>query len=147
MRRELMAAATIAIAATLVASVARAEVFVYPKKGQSQQQFQQDQFQCHGWAKQQTGVTRAGGGHDRPGTGGGGARRCRGAPSGRSAAPSGCGKGAAISAAVSGTGGAMRQGKRNRSGGGRQQAQVQQQTNLQRYEGLRGVHGSWLQVR
>ena len=40
----------------LVASQVSAEVFAYPKKGQSQQQFEQDQFGCHQWAKGQTGV-------------------------------------------------------------------------------------------
>ena len=40
----------------LVAGPASAEVFAYPKKGQTQQQFEQDQFSCHKWAKDQTGV-------------------------------------------------------------------------------------------
>jgi hypothetical protein len=30
--------------------------FIYPQKGQSAQQQQQDQAQCHGWAMQQSGV-------------------------------------------------------------------------------------------
>src|SRR2546430_16099852 len=44
------------VSAGLLASVAEAEVFVYPKPGSSQEQFQQDQFQCHQWAQGQTGV-------------------------------------------------------------------------------------------
>src|SRR5262245_66333453 len=47
---------TAAVLGVLVAAPAVAEVFVYPKQGQSQQQFEQDQFACHSWAKQQTGV-------------------------------------------------------------------------------------------
>ena len=46
----------VALAMCLVASQVSAEVFAYPKKGQSQQQFEQDQFGCHQWAKGQTGV-------------------------------------------------------------------------------------------
>src|SRR5690348_12976883 len=38
-----------------LAHVAGAEVFIYPKQGQSQEMFQRDQFECHTWAKQQTG--------------------------------------------------------------------------------------------
>ena len=33
-----------------------AEVIAYPKKGQTQEQFEKDQFDCHKWAKGQTGV-------------------------------------------------------------------------------------------
>jgi hypothetical protein len=40
-------------------SAAQAEVFVYPKPGQSQDAYQQDQYECHNWAKQQTGFDPA----------------------------------------------------------------------------------------
>ena len=46
----------VVLALCLVASQVSAEVFAYPKNGQSQQQFEQDQFGCHQWAKGQTGV-------------------------------------------------------------------------------------------
>jgi hypothetical protein len=46
----------VVLAMCLVASQASAEVFAYPKQGQSQQQFEQDQFGCHQWAKGQTRV-------------------------------------------------------------------------------------------
>ena len=46
----------VVLALCLVTSQVSAEVFAYPKKGQSQQQFEQDQFGCHQWAKGQTGV-------------------------------------------------------------------------------------------
>jgi hypothetical protein len=55
MMRRGIAAVVVGMAAGVLVGVAHAEIFVYPKKGQSQQQFEQDQFQCHGWAKQQTG--------------------------------------------------------------------------------------------
>jgi hypothetical protein len=45
-----------ALALCLAVSQVSAEVFAYPKKGQSQQQFEQDQFGCHQWTKGQTGV-------------------------------------------------------------------------------------------
>ena len=35
--------------------VAQAELYVFPAKGQSQQQTEQDKFSCYGWAKNQTG--------------------------------------------------------------------------------------------
>ena len=31
------------------------ELYVYPSKGQSQQQLERDRYECHRWAKQQTG--------------------------------------------------------------------------------------------
>jgi hypothetical protein len=47
---------TVALAVCLAAGQVAAEVFAYPKKGQSQEQFEKDQFECHKWAKGQTGV-------------------------------------------------------------------------------------------
>jgi hypothetical protein len=44
-------AVNVALALCLVASQVSAEVFAYPKRGQSQQQFEQDQFACHQWAQ------------------------------------------------------------------------------------------------
>jgi hypothetical protein len=35
---------------------ASAEIFAYPKNGQTQEQFQMDQYQCHQWATGQTGA-------------------------------------------------------------------------------------------
>jgi len=49
--------ATSAGLSLLVSGVsARAEIIAYPKNGQTQEQFQMDQYQCHQWAKGQTGV-------------------------------------------------------------------------------------------
>jgi hypothetical protein len=50
-----------AIAPALVtfASGAGAQQFVYPAKGQSPQQQQKDEYECHGWAVQQTGFDPA----------------------------------------------------------------------------------------
>jgi len=56
MRDRHTAAAILALTVCLAAGQAWGEIFAYPKQGQTQQQFEQDQFQCHQWAKGQTGV-------------------------------------------------------------------------------------------
>jgi hypothetical protein len=43
------------VAALAAAGLAAQELMIYPNKGQSQDQQQQDEFQCYNWAKQQTG--------------------------------------------------------------------------------------------
>jgi len=124
----------------LFAAVAQAEVFVYPKPGQPQQQFQQDQFDCHNWAQQQTGVNpmqqsavvapapEYGGGVR--GAAGGAALGAIGGAIGGNA-----GKGAAIGAGVGGAVGMVRQGRRNQQAAeAAQQAQMAQQQNLARYD-------------
>lgn len=116
----------------LVAGQAWAEVIAYPKKGQSQQQFEQDQFQCHKWAKDQTGVdpTKPPQGAAAPPPQQGGAVRgaARGAAVGAigGAIAGDAGKGAAIGAGVGAAGGRMRQNQQNR-----QSAQAQQQAQAQ----------------
>jgi hypothetical protein len=128
------------LALWLGAGVAYAEVFVAPKQGQSQQQFQQDQFDCHNWSQQQTGfnpsqpapVSTA------PPAQGGAVRGAgRGAAVGAIGGAIGgdAGKGAAIGAAVGAVGGRMRQNDYNRQVAAQnQQAQANQQAGLQRYE-------------
>ena len=37
-------------------SIAWAEMFIYPAQGQSAEQLNREKFECHEWAKQQTGV-------------------------------------------------------------------------------------------
>ena len=53
--QRLALAVIAALTACTLAGAAQADVYVAPKQGQSQQQFQQDQFDCHNWATQQTG--------------------------------------------------------------------------------------------
>ena len=54
-----MSAWKLALAGALILVVARAAqaqgLYIYPAHGQTQAQQQQDQFQCSGWAAQQTG--------------------------------------------------------------------------------------------
>jgi hypothetical protein len=54
MIRTLILALTGCVA--LAAAVLAAEPIVYPAKGQSEQQQEQDQFECHEWATKDTGV-------------------------------------------------------------------------------------------
>ena len=45
----------LALPAGQVAAQQQQDFIIYPAKGQSQQQTEQDKFQCYEWAKQQTG--------------------------------------------------------------------------------------------
>src|SRR5262245_15289988 len=51
--KMLLCAAALAI---MSSSVYAAELFVYPQKGQSKDQQEKDEFACHKWAKEKTGV-------------------------------------------------------------------------------------------
>jgi Glycine-zipper domain len=129
------------LATGLVVSVVQAEVFVYPKQGQSQEAFQKDQFECHSWAKQQTGFDPAQPPQTAPAPppeqGGAVRGAARGAAIGAVGGAIGgdAGKGAAIGAGVGAVGGRMRQNQNNRAAAqASQQAQGQQQANYDRYE-------------
>jgi len=130
----------------VLAAPAAAEVFVYPKQGQPQEQFQKDQFECHSWAKQQTGVDPA----QPPATAAapppqsGGAVRggARGAAVGAIGGAIGgnAGKGAAIGAGVGAATGAIRQRSANeQAAAANQQAATSQQQGLQRYDQAYGT--------
>ena len=130
----------VVLAICLVASQVSAEVFAYPKKGQSQQQFEQDQFGCHQWAKGQTGVDPTQpqqsayappqrGGAVRGAAGGAAVGAVGGAIGGDA------GKGAAIGAGVGAATGLIRQGRQNRqSAQAQQQAQAQAQAGSSNYD-------------
>jgi hypothetical protein len=129
-QRGSVVAVNMALALCLIASQASAEVFAYPKKGQSQQQFEQDQFACHQWAQGQTGVDPSQASAPPPEQGGALRGAGRGAAVGAIGGAIGgnAGKGAAIGAAAGGTVGAVRQGRRN------QQAQQQAQAGRSNYD-------------
>jgi hypothetical protein len=129
------------LAACALAGAAQAEVFVYPKPGQSQDAFQKDQYECHNWAKQQTGFDPGAppqaAAAPPPQQGGAVRGAARGAAVGAvgGAIAGDAGKGAAVGAAVGGTGGAMRQNRNNReAAAASQQAQSQQQAAYGNYE-------------
>jgi hypothetical protein len=129
------------LAACVLVSAAQAEVFVYPKPGQSQDAFQKDQYECHNWAQQQTGFNPAApptAAAPPPQQGGAVRGAARGAAVGAvvgGASGGDAGKGAAVGAAVGGTGGAVRQNRNNReAAAASQQAQAQQQGAYANYE-------------
>ena len=55
MSKAWMIAMSLGLVLAIGAGSVAAEVIAYPKKGQTQEQFQQDQYACHQWAKGQTG--------------------------------------------------------------------------------------------
>jgi hypothetical protein len=132
---------TAALLCVFAAAPAAAEVFVYPKQGQSQEQFEKDQFACHNWAKQQTGVdpsqsSVAASPSTAPQSGGAVRGGARGAAVGAIGGAIGgdAGKGAAVG--VGAAAGGMRQHSANKqaAAAANQQATAQQQQNLQRYD-------------
>jgi hypothetical protein len=142
-------AITAAIFGAIVAGPAAAEVFVYPKQGQSQEQFEKDQFACHNWAKQQTGVdpsqpsaSASASPSAAPQSGGVVRGGARGAAVGAVGGAIGgdAGKGAAIGAGVGAAAGGLRQRSANQQAAAtNQQATAQQQANLQRYDQAYGA--------
>jgi len=146
----------VAVAVGLTAGQAFAEVFAYPKKGQSQQQFEKDQFECHKWAKGQTGVDpmkpQQSAAPPPPKQGG----ALRGAAGGAALGAIGgaiagdAGKGAAIGAGVGATAGLMRQSQQNQQAAqAQQQAQAQDQAARAQYDKAYAVclEGRGYQVR
>lgn len=115
----------------LLASAHAQEVFVYPNKGQSAQQTDQDKYACYEWAKQQSGYDPMAAQSSAPPpppqqTGGAARGAVRGAVGGAiigEIAGNDAGKGAAIGAVAGGMMGGMRQREANRQ----QQSQYQQQ--------------------
>lgn len=139
MRHRRPIAIVLVLILPLLATSAGAEVIVYPKAGQSPNQFQQDQFQCHQMAQSQTGFNPSQPAAAAPPPERGGA--VRGAAGGAALGAVGgaiggdAGKGAAIGAGVGAAAGLMRQGARNRQNAqAAQQAQSQQQAGMQQYE-------------
>ncbi|SLM49068.1 conserved exported protein of unknown function [Nitrospira japonica] len=109
------------------------DVFVYPSKGQSKDQQEQDEFACYKWSKEQTGfdptqtVQQAAPPQQHGQVVHGAARGAAlGAVGGAIAGDAG--KGAAIGAAVGGTGGAMRRRRQAR------ETEMAQQQAEQKYE-------------
>ena len=133
-----------------------AEVFAYPKKGQSQEQFEKDQFECHKWAKGQTGVDptqpQQAAAPPPPQKGGAVKGAARGAALGAVGGAIGgdAGKGAAIGAGVGATAGLMKQSRQNQQAAqAQQQAQAQSQAARSEYDKAYAVclEGRGYQVR
>lgn len=114
-------------------ALAGLDVYVYPTKGQTKDQQEQDEFACYKWGKEQTGfdptqtVQQAAPPQQHGQVVGGAARGAAlGAIGGAIAGDAG--KGAAIGAGVGAAGGAMRRGRQAR------QAEATQQKAEQKYE-------------
>ncbi len=110
---------------------AQENLFVYPKKGQSDAQQKKDRYECHMWAVQQTGFDPTApqqGTAEAGGPRGGGAVRGAGAGAALGAIGGAiggdAGKGAAIGAAVGGTAGLFRRAEQNRQQAEREQRQT-----------------------
>jgi Glycine zipper len=137
------------LAAFTVANVGfvQADMFVYPKKGQSKDQQQKDQYECHLWAVEQTGVDpmKPAQAAQAPAQSGGG-EVVHGAAKGAALGAIGgaiagdAGKGAAVGAAVGGGAGAMkRRGRQAQQQQAQQQTAQKQQTDVQAYQRALGV--------
>lgn len=127
--------ATALLAGLLLASASASaqQVFVYPNKGQSAQQTEQDKYACYDWAKQQTGFDPMSAQASAPPppssqpSGGVARGALRGAVGGAiigEVADGDAGKGAAAGAVVGGMMGGMRQREARRQ----QEQQYQQQS-------------------
>ena len=123
-----------------------AGMMVYPAKGQSAEQQQKDEFECHQWAVQQTGYdpTQAQQAPQQQTTKSGGA--VRGAVGGAllgagiGAIAGDAGKGAAIGAGAGAVGGGIRQRRqRQQQQAANQQAQDQHQNQIDNYNKAKGV--------
>ena len=140
MRHPRFLSAALAATLALLTASAAAEVIVYPKAGQTAEQFQQDQFTCHQIAQQQTGFNPSQpqqvaapppqqGGAIRGAAGGAALGAVGGAIGGDA------GKGAAIGAGVGAAAGLIRQNRNNRQNAQyAQQQQMQQQSGMQNYD-------------
>ena len=130
----------------LVGELAEAEMFIYPAKGQSGEQQQKDEFECHQWALQQTGYdpTKAQQAPQQqtPQKG----QAVRGAAGGAliglgiGSLSGNAGKGAAIGAGAGAlTGGARQQQQQEQQQVANRQAQQAQQAQIERYNKARQV--------
>ncbi len=123
-----------------------AGMLIYPAKGQTAEQQQKDEFECHQWAIQQTGYdpTKAQQAPQQQTTQRGGA--VRGAAGGAllgagiGAIAGDTGKGAAIGAGVGAVGGgARKRQQQQQQEAANQQAQAQQKAQVDNYNKAKGV--------
>ena len=133
-------AAAIALASLLALPVLAAEAYVFPNKGQSNDQLEKDKYACYEWAKGQTGFdpmqrpTATSAAPEQKGGAVGGAARGALIGVAAGAIAGDAGKGAAIGAASGGLIGGMR-----RRGSRREQDQWAQDQSAQ-YNARRGEY-------
>lgn len=133
--RLLVALSFLSLGTVLASSVSAQQLMIYPQRGQSPQQQQQDTAECHGWAMQQTGGPGMATAPPPPPPPGGQAVQgaARGAAVGAVGGAIGgnAGKGAAIGAATGAVFGTMRRNQENRNYQAQVSAQQQQQAGQQ----------------
>lgn len=140
MKRILAAVMLFTFTAVSTGLAAAADVFVFPKSGQTKEQQEQDEFTCYKWAKEKTGfdpnkpVEQAAAAAPQGGAVSGAAKGAAvGAIGGAIAGDAG--KGAAVGAGVGAAGGALkrRQGEKQQQAT-QQQAAKQQEANVDGYQ-------------
>jgi hypothetical protein len=125
------------------------EMFIYPEKGQTKEQQEQDQFSCYKWAKEQTGFdpTQVTAAAPPPAPEGG--QAVKGAAKGAALGAVGgaiagdAGKGAAVGAAVGGGAGAMK--KRGAEKGYEKQVEQQAAEQKAKLDTFNRAYGTCLQ--
>jgi len=129
-----------------IVDLTRAELMIYPAKGQTAEQQQKDEFECHQWAVEQTGYdpTKAPqAAQQQPAQRGGALRGAAGGAlvgAGIGAIAGDAGKGAAIGAGAGAVGGGVKQRQKNQQQeAATQQAQSEQQAQIERYNKARSV--------
>ena len=124
-RKGLFTAALVGLIAS-AAFAASSGPFVYPQKGQSQAQMDQDRAACDGWARQQTGIDPnappPSGGGRRAGKTVGGAAKGAAAGAAVGAIAGDAGKGAGAGAVVGGIAGRRRGKKEEQAAAAEQQS-------------------------
>ncbi len=134
----LMIVTVMGVAFMLDQALAGMDIFVYPSKGQTAEQQEQDEFACYKWGKEQTGfdptqTVQQAAPSRRGGSVVGGAAKGAALGAIGGAIAGDAGKGAAIGAGVGGAGGMMKRGRSAR------RAEAAQQQAKQKYEaGLNG---------
>ena len=134
--RLIVVLSLLSLGTVLVSSVG-AQPMIYPQKGQSPQQQQQDQGECHVWAMQQSGYNPSAPGAPPPPPPPQGGGALSGAAKGAAVGAVGgaiggnAGKGAAIGAGAGAVFGTMRRNNENRQYQAQVSAQQQQTSGLQ----------------
>lgn len=147
MRKRSMIAVSVMFSVLLTGPAWAQDMFVFPAKGQSDEQMERDKFECYQWAREQTGfdpMKAPQASSPPPQTSSSGSRPVRGAARGAAVGAAGgaiagdAGKGAAVGAAT----GALVGGIRRRDQA-KQQQQAQQQAAEQQaaeYSQKRGAY-------
>ena len=134
---RLMIMVSLVALGTVLAGSVSAQLMIYPQRGQSPQQQQQDQGECHVWAMQQSGYNPSAPGAPPPPPPPQGGGAVSGAAKGAAVGAVGgaiggnAGKGAAAGAAAGAVFGTMRRNQENRNYQAQVSAQQQQTAGLQ----------------